>query len=61
LSASIPSVFWGEVAHTVVGLINTIPSSHILGFSPFESCIGMPLIIFSLEFLVVLVLFFFLM
>ncbi|XP_031257396.1 uncharacterized protein LOC116115383 [Pistacia vera] len=40
LSASIPSVFWGEAILIAVGLINTIPSSHISGFSPFEKLYG---------------------
>jgi hypothetical protein len=57
LSISIPGVFCGEVVLTAVGLINTILSSYIL-VSPFESCMGMSLIILSLEFSVVLVSFF---
>ena len=40
LSSSVPSVFWGEAVLTAVGLINTIPSSHISGFSPFEKLYG---------------------
>ena len=36
LSTSVPSMFWGETVLTAVGLINTISSSHISGFSPFE-------------------------
>ena len=40
LSACVPSVFWGEASLTVVGLINTIRSSHILGFSPSEKLYG---------------------
>jgi hypothetical protein len=32
--------FWGEVVLTVVSLINTIPSSHSLGLSPFENLYG---------------------
>ena len=50
-------MFCGEVVLTAVGLINTILSSYIL-VSPFESCMGMSLIILSLEFSVVLVSFF---
>jgi hypothetical protein len=40
LYASIPSEFWGEVVITTVSLINTIPSSHTSGFSPFEKLYG---------------------
>ena len=40
LFASVPSVFWGEVVLIVVGLINTISSSHILGFSHFKKLYG---------------------
>jgi hypothetical protein len=40
LSASVPSVFWGEVVLTVVGLINKISSSYISGFSPFKKLYG---------------------
>jgi len=40
LSAFIPSEFWGEVVLTTVSLINTIPSSHNSGFSPFEKLYG---------------------
>ena len=36
LFASVPRVFFGEAILTAVSLINTIQSSHILGFSPFE-------------------------
>ena len=36
LSAYVPTEFWGEVVLTTATLINTIPSSHILGISPFE-------------------------
>jgi hypothetical protein len=62
LSASIPNVFWGEVVFTTIGLIDTILSSYILGFFfNSKSYIGIPLIIPSLEFLVVLVSFFILM
>ena len=39
MSASVPSVFWGVVL-TVVGLIYTISSSHISGFSPFKKLYG---------------------
>ena len=40
LSTFVPSVFLGEVVFTVVGLINTISSSYILGFSPFKKLCG---------------------
>jgi len=40
LSAFVPGVFYGEVVLTVVGLINTILSSYILGISPFEKLYG---------------------
>ena len=40
LSASVPSVFWGEAVLTVVGLINTILSFYFSGFSPFEKLYG---------------------
>ena len=60
LSASVPSVFWGVVL-TVVGLIYTISSSHISGFSPFKKLYGYAPDYFFLEFLVVLVSFFMLM
>jgi len=40
LSAFVPSEFWGEVVLTTVSLINTIPSSHNLGLSPFEKLYG---------------------
>ena len=40
LSASVPSVFWGEVVLTAVGLINTIPSSHLSGVSAFKKLYG---------------------
>lgn len=40
LSTSVPSVYWGEAVLTAVSLINTIPSSHISGFSPFEKLYG---------------------
>ena len=36
LSTFVPSVFWGEVVLSIIGLINTIFSSHISGFSHFE-------------------------
>ena len=36
LSAFVPSEFWGEAVLTAVSLINTIPSSHSSGLSPFE-------------------------
>ena len=39
LSACVLGVFWGEVILIVIGLINTILSSHILGFSPFQKFI----------------------
>ena len=40
LSASVPSEFWGEVVLTAVTLINIIPSSNILGISPFKKLYG---------------------
>jgi hypothetical protein len=40
LSAFVPSKFWGEDALTAVSLINTIPSSHSSGLSPFEKLYG---------------------
>ena len=40
LSAFVPSEFWGEAVLTAVSLINTIPSSHISIFSPFEKLYG---------------------
>jgi hypothetical protein len=40
LSAFIPSEFWGEAVLTAVSLINTIPSSHCSGLSPFEKLYG---------------------
>jgi transposase InsO family protein len=40
LSAFVSSEFWGEVVLTVVSLINTIPSSHSSGLSPFEKLYG---------------------
>jgi hypothetical protein len=40
LSFFVPSEFWGEVVPTAVSLINTIPSSHNLGLSPFEKLYG---------------------
>ena len=36
-SASIPNVFWEEVVLTTIGLINTILSSYISGFSQFKN------------------------
>jgi len=36
LFASVHSAFWGETTFTVVGVINAILSSHILGLSSFE-------------------------
>jgi len=61
LSFFVHSEFWGEVVPTAVSLINTITSSHNSGLSPFESYMGMSLVIPPLEFLVVLVSFFVLM
>ena len=61
LSTYVPGVFWGEVILTTIDLINTISSFYILIFLILKSCIGMLVIILSLEFWVVLVLFFFLM
>jgi len=40
LSASVPSMFWGESVLTAVRLINTIPSSYTSGVSPFEKLYG---------------------
>jgi len=40
LYAYIPSEFWEEVVLTTVSLINTIPSSHTSGFSPFKKLYG---------------------
>jgi hypothetical protein len=40
LSAFVPSEFWGEAVLTAVRLINTIPSFHSLGLSPFEKLYG---------------------
>ena len=40
LSAFVPSEFWEEAVLTVVSLINTIPSSHSSGLSPFEKLYG---------------------
>jgi len=40
LSTFVPSVFWGEAVLSTVGLINTILSSHISGFSHFEKLYG---------------------
>jgi hypothetical protein len=40
LSAFVPSEFWGEVVLTAISLINTIPSSHSSGLSPFEKLYG---------------------
>jgi hypothetical protein len=40
LSAFVFSKFWGEVVLTAVSLINTIPSSHSSGLSPFEKLYG---------------------
>jgi hypothetical protein len=36
LCTFVPSEFWGEAVLTAVSLINTIPSSHSSGLSPFE-------------------------
>jgi len=40
LSAFVPSEFWGEAVLTAISLINTIPSSHTSGLSPFEKLYG---------------------
>jgi hypothetical protein len=40
LSASVPSMFWGEAVLNALGLINTILSSHISGLSPFKTLYG---------------------
>jgi len=40
LSTFVPDEFWGEAVLTVVSLINTIPSSHSSGLSPFEKLHG---------------------
>jgi hypothetical protein len=40
LSAFVPCEFWREAVLTVVSLINTIPSSHSSGLSPFEKLYG---------------------
>jgi hypothetical protein len=40
LSTFVPSVFWGEAVLSIIGLINTILSSHISGFSHFEKLYG---------------------
>lgn len=40
LSASVPSVFWDEVALTVVYLINRVSSMITSGMSPFKSLFG---------------------
>jgi len=40
LSAFVPSEFWGEAVLIAVSLINTIPSSHSSGLSPFEKLYG---------------------
>jgi len=40
LSVFVPSESWGEAILTVVSLINTIPSSHSSGLSPFEKLYG---------------------
>jgi hypothetical protein len=40
LSASVPGEFWREAVLTTVSLINTIPSSHSSGLSPFENLYG---------------------
>jgi len=40
LSAFVPSEFWGEAVLTAVSFINTIPSSHSSGLSPFEKLYG---------------------
>jgi hypothetical protein len=40
LSAFISNEFWREVVLTVVSLINTIPTSHSSGLSPFEKLYG---------------------
>jgi len=37
LSASIPSEFWEKLILTTISLINSIPSSHSSGFSPFKN------------------------
>jgi len=61
LSTFVPDVFWRKVVLIAVNLINTILSSHISGFSHFKKLYGYALIIHSLKFLLVLVLFFILM
>jgi hypothetical protein len=40
LSAYVPSEFWEEALLTAISLINTIPSSHSSGLSPFEKLYG---------------------
>jgi hypothetical protein len=40
LSVFVPNEFWGEAILTVISLINTIPSSHSSGLSPFEKLHG---------------------
>ena len=40
LSSSVPKKFWGEAALTSVYVINRIPSSVIVGLSPFEHLYG---------------------
>ena len=40
LFAFVPCEFWGEAVFTAVSLINTIPSSHSSGLSPFEKLYG---------------------
>ena len=42
LSASVPSVFWGEAVLTAVHLINMIPIALTSGISPFERLTGKP-------------------
>jgi hypothetical protein len=37
LSASVPSEFWEKVIISTISLINSIPSSHSSGFSPFKN------------------------
>jgi len=58
LFASVPSVFWGKVVLIMVGLINIIVFSHILGLSFFEKLYEYAPDILSLEFFIVFISFF---